>query len=105
VAVSCGASAIKLRRAYRKPEVDNRYVEPLPVVGARSLLSGVLVGVGAFVCLAGLGGLALMIAFLTSPEAKRADGVAGYLLVPIAMLAGGVGMVWIGLRRPNQPAS
>jgi hypothetical protein len=97
-AVMCGVTAITLRRALRKPAPADPSVAPPPLVGARSLLSGVLVGVGGLVVVLGLGALALATMFLRSPEGKHADGAAGYVLVPGVIVAAGAGMIWAGRR-------
>jgi|HubBroStandDraft_6_1064221.scaffolds.fasta_scaffold670348_2 hypothetical protein len=100
VAVLSGVAAILVRRMVRKRPPATPDVEP-PVVGARSLLSGVLMGVGALVALLGLGGLALVALFLTSPEGKQAGDALDYLLVPAAVVATGAGMIWAGRARPR----
>ncbi len=97
-AVVSGGAAISLRRALRKPAPADPNVAPPPLVGARSLLSGALVGVGGLVVVIGLGALALATMFLRSPEGKHVEGAAGYVLVPGVIVAVGAGMIWAGRR-------
>jgi hypothetical protein len=96
-ALACGVIAIQVRRAFRRPSPDGAKVEP-PLVGARSLLFGVLVGVGGLILAIGLIVLAVVIGFLASPEPQRASSSTAYLLLPAVLLAVGAGAIAAGRR-------
>jgi hypothetical protein len=92
-----GVAGLRLVRDSRAPAVGEGGSE---LVGARSLASLVLLGVGWFVVVVGLLGLGVVVAFLS--DVKDASRAA--VLIPMVPLAIGAGLVAGGLRVGRQPA-
>src|SRR4051794_37254014 len=71
-AVGSGVALVALRRMIRPARPGRAQEVVPPVVAPRSLLALILMGVGGFVVVLGLLGLALVVMFLGSAEGKAA---------------------------------
>jgi hypothetical protein len=86
-----GVTGLRLVRDSRAQPADKPGAE---LIGARSFLSLLLLGVGWFVVVLGVLGTVVVVAFLS--DVKDADRTA--ILVPMVPLAVGAALVFTGLR-------